>query len=78
MTSVKRVILKISGELFESENKNIDFDRYNSVARQIIEIISKTKIELAMVVGGGNIFRGREAGSEVDSKVDITWIVDEL
>lgn len=67
MTGVKRAILKISGELFESENNNIDFDRYDSVARQIIEIISSTKIELAMVVGGGNIFRGCEAKSEVDS-----------
>ena len=68
MVMVKRAILKISGELFGDENNHIDFEKYNNVAKQLVEISNKTKIQLAMVVGGGNIFRGRQA----DSKVDFT------
>ncbi len=66
MVKVKRAILKISGELFGDQNNHIDFQKYDSVAKQLVEITNKTKIQLAMVVGGGNIFRGREAESKVD------------
>lgn len=66
MTNIKRAILKLSGELFQDENENINFRRYNDVAKQLIEIQIETKIQLAVVVGGGNIFRGRQAASEVD------------
>lgn len=66
MTNIKRAILKLSGELFQDENENINFRRYNDVAKQLIEIQTETKIQLAVVVGGGNIFRGRQAASEVD------------
>lgn len=62
-----RYILKISGESFQSGNEDICFQKYDEVAKQILEIVDKTNIQLAMVVGGGNIFRGRERGSEVDS-----------
>jgi len=62
----KRLILKVSGELFASENEHICFPRYDEVARLIIEIVDKTGIQLAMVVGGGNIFRGRERAISVD------------
>lgn len=67
MVTVKRAILKISGELFGENGNHIDFEKYNNVAKQLIEIQTKTKIELALVVGGGNIFRGRQAESMVDS-----------
>ena len=66
MGIVERAILKLSGQLFESEGKQIDFEQYEVVARQIIEIREQTKVQLAMVVGGGNIFRGREASVGVD------------
>ncbi len=61
-----RAILKLSGELFQSKVRSIDFERYDIVAGQIIQIVSSTGIQLAIVVGGGNIFRGREATSKVD------------
>lgn len=67
MVMVKRAILKISGELFGDTENHIDFEKYNNVARQLIDIQNKTNIELALVVGGGNIFRGRQAESMVDS-----------
>jgi len=62
-----RYILKVSGELFSSKKDNISFHHYDVVARQIIKIVEKTGIQLAVVVGGGNIFRGRERAEYVDS-----------
>lgn len=66
MVKVERAILKLSDELFGKENNHIDFGSYDDVARQLIKIQKQTKIQLALVVGGGNIFRGRQAASEVD------------
>jgi uridylate kinase len=63
----KRVLLKITGELFaEKDDKGINFAAYESIASQIIKIWEKTKINLSIVVGGGNIFRGRERATHVD------------
>ena len=63
----KRVLLKLSGELFgENKGKGIDFNRFKEIASRITNIWKKTGIELAIVVGGGNIFRGRERASGVD------------
>lgn len=67
MSKPKRIILKISGELFQSDNNHINFKQYDTVSKQIIDIQSKTSAEIAIVVGGGNIFRGRQADSKVDS-----------
>lgn len=67
MTTIKRAILKLSGELFQDGNDNINFKRYDQVSKQLIEVQKQTGIQLAIVVGGGNIFRGREASSDVDS-----------
>lgn len=63
---VTRPILKLSGELFEGVNEPIDFNKYNSVAKQLIKIVNETHIQLAIVVGGGNIFRGRQREEYVD------------
>jgi uridylate kinase len=67
MTTIKRAILKLSGELFQDGDDNINFKRYDDVSKQLIKVQQQTGIELAVVVGGGNIFRGRQASSEVDS-----------
>ncbi|PIZ61374.1 UMP kinase [Candidatus Shapirobacteria bacterium CG_4_10_14_0_2_um_filter_40_12] len=66
MGRVRRAILKLSGELFGNKENHISFEKYNEVARQLVEIQKKTKIQLAVVVGGGNIFRGRKANHGVD------------
>jgi len=65
--SPKRVILKISGELFGQNGNNIDFEKYDSVSRRLIKIKDDSQAQITIVVGGGNIFRGREANSQVDS-----------
>lgn len=65
--SSERVILKISGELFGQNGDNIDFEKYDSVSRRLIKIKEDSQAQIAIVVGGGNIFRGRQANSQVDS-----------
>ena len=63
----KRVLLKLTGELFgEKGGHGINFKAFENIASQIIQIWEKTKIDLAVVIGGGNIFRGRERATEVD------------
>jgi len=54
----KRVLLKISGEAFCKEGSNgIDPDSLEWVAQEI-KSVADLKVELAIVVGGGNIVRG--------------------
>jgi uridylate kinase len=54
----KRILLKLSGEaLMGSQNYGIDIATAESVAREI-KAIQALGIEIAIVVGGGNIFRG--------------------
>jgi uridylate kinase len=62
MQTYKRVILKLSGEALAGEQGyGIDPTVIQSVAKQIKEIV-KLEVEVAVVVGGGNIWRGM-AGS---------------
>ena len=56
----KRVLLKLSGEVFAGEGKlGVDPDVVSDIARQIAEVV-KTKTEVAVVIGGGNYFRGAQ------------------
>jgi uridylate kinase len=56
----RRVMLKLSGEVLAGE-KGIGVDPYvvRLIARQIAEA-ARTGVQIAVVVGGGNYFRGRE------------------
>jgi uridylate kinase len=63
---MKRVILKISGEIFGDTTGNISFPQYSLVSKQLTKIVETTHIQLAIVIGGGNIFRGREADLGID------------
>lgn len=57
----KRILLKLSGEsLMGDKNFGIDNKRISSYAQQIKEI-HEMGIEIAIVIGGGNIFRGVQA-----------------
>ena len=56
----RRVLLKLSGEVFGGEKGiGVDIDVMRDVAKQIKDVI-KTGVQLAVVVGGGNYFRGAE------------------
>ena len=56
---MKRVLLKLSGEALAGEKKT-GFDEATviEVAKQIREI-SKEGLEIGIVIGGGNFWRGR-------------------
>lgn len=58
-TGYKRVMLKLGGEMFGGGQVGIDPDVVQNVARQIADV-SKTGVEVAVVIGGGNFFRGAE------------------
>lgn len=56
----KRVLLKLSGEALGDAKGNgpIDINKLNSLAKEIKEIYDQ-KVQLAIVVGAGNIWRGK-------------------
>lgn len=60
----KRVLLKLSGEsLMGKQGYGIDRERLDDYARQIAEVV-KGGVEIAIVIGGGNIFRGLQGASK--------------
>jgi len=59
----KRVILKLSGEAVQGDsNAPIDHDVLDFMARQVTRIVS-LGVQVAIVIGGGNIWRGEVASS---------------
>ena len=63
-----RVLLKLSGEAFAGEAGNsIDGATVTRLANEIVEARSELGVEMAVVVGGGNIWRGATgANSGID------------
>ena len=64
----KRVVLKLSGEAFADANGySIDGDVVFQVAREIVDVRQGMDVDIAVVVGGGNIWRGAKgAGVGMD------------
>ena len=61
MNKYKRILIKMSGEaLMGDSSYNIDLDIVSKLAISIKDII-ESKIEVSIVIGGGNIFRGLSA-----------------
>ena len=59
-SAYKRIVLKLSGEALQGKQTHgIDQSVLVSIARQIKEV-KNLKVEIAIVLGGGNIFRGQE------------------
>ena len=60
----KRVVLKLSGEALQGKQAHgIDAHVLASLASQIVEI-HRMKVEMALVLGGGNIFRGQSGTAD--------------
>ncbi len=56
----KRVLLKLSGEAFAGGGGlGVDPDTVQSIARQIADVV-RSGVEVAVVIGGGNYFRGTQ------------------
>ena len=63
-TVYKRILLKLSGEsLLGKQSFGIDPDVANFIAEEI-KSVSDLNVQIGIVVGGGNIFRGLEADSK--------------
>ena len=55
----RRVLLKLGGEMFGGGAVGVDPGVVETVARQIAEVVA-TGAQVAVVIGGGNFFRGEE------------------
>ena len=59
-----RVLLKLSGEsLAGAQGHGIDSQRLNDYVNQIADVV-RSGVEVAIVIGGGNIFRGMQGASK--------------
>ena len=57
-TQYKRVIVKVSGEALGVDGKLFSHEKFDETAQMLMEI-QATGVELAVVIGGGNVWRGR-------------------
>lgn len=66
----KRILLKLSGEVLAGEKgTGIDFSKVEEVCRRIKKCV-EMGVEVAIVVGGGNFWRGRSSGSMDRTRAD--------
>src|ERR1700709_2368385 len=69
MPRYQRILLKISGEaLTGSLTFGLDHDRVKSLATEVAEV-ARTGVQVGMVLGGGNIFRGVAAAARKMDRV---------
>ena len=69
MAGYKRILLKLSGEaLAGGASFGISADRVKELAREVAEV-AQTGIQIGVVVGGGNIFRGVAAAAQKMDRV---------
>ena len=61
MAQYKRVLIKLSGEALGDNGRLFDFEQIDRVAG-IIGQLHATGTEIAIVIGAGNIWRGRQGG----------------
>ncbi len=66
----KRVLLKLSGEsLAGKQGHGIDFDTVMEIVKPVRQLVDMG-VEVAIVVGGGNIWRGRSSGQMDRTRAD--------
>tara|TARA_B110000881_G_scaffold133502_1_gene117396 strand:- start:161 stop:826 length:666 start_codon:yes stop_codon:yes gene_type:complete len=68
MVSYRRILLKLSGEALKSDSNNIDPQMLKKVVT-IVQSALDLGVEIAIVVGGGNIYRGEALASEGMNKI---------
>ena len=70
----KRILLKLSGEALMGDNTHgIDPERIQLYCKEISSLV-KTGVEIAIVIGGGNIFRGVSAASKGIDRVQADYM----
>tara|TARA_B110000914_G_scaffold148331_1_gene130011 strand:+ start:249 stop:971 length:723 start_codon:yes stop_codon:yes gene_type:complete len=68
MVSYRRILLKLSGEALKSENNNIDPEKLKKVVT-IVQSALDLGVEIGIVIGGGNIYRGANLASDGMNKI---------
>ncbi|MCL2592561.1 MAG: UMP kinase [Defluviitaleaceae bacterium] len=62
----KRIVIKLSGEALSEDSVNIfDNQKISEIVSDILKVKNKG-VEISLVLGGGNILRGRSVSSETD------------
>lgn len=70
----KRIVLKLSGEaLAGNKGFGIDPETVEKIAKQVVEV-SKLGVEVAIVVGGGNIWRGLSGSAKGMDRVSADYM----
>ena len=70
----QRILLKLSGEaLMGNKSHGIDPERIDSYAKEIKKVFDE-KTEIAIVIGGGNIFRGISGASKGMDRVQADYM----
>ena len=64
----RRILLKLSGEALSKDgSRGVDPKALNDIAKEIAHLHKSTGCQLAIVIGGGNIWRGlRDGGGVID------------
>lgn len=70
MAVYKRILLKLSGEVLAGEQKHgFDFDVIGNVCSYVKKVVDEG-VQVGIVVGGGNFWRGRSSGSMDRTRAD--------
>ena len=79
MAKFKRILLKLSGEsLMGGQKYGIDTKRLNEYAQQIKEV-HDMGVQIGIVIGGGNIFRGLAVQEKASTESKATrWVCVQL
>lgn len=65
----KRVLLKLSGEAISGDGSIIDFDFLEKIAQTLVSL-AKDGVQIGVIIGAGNIWRGRSSGDMDRSTAD--------
>ena len=65
----KRILLKLSGEALSNKDGILDFDFISSVAEVLKKCVDEG-VEVGLIVGAGNIWRGRQGGEMNRARAD--------
>ena len=68
MVSYRRILLKLSGEALSNNSQNIDIEMLKKVVT-IVQSALDLGVEVAIVVGGGNLYRGATLAEEGMNKI---------
>lgn len=73
-TKYRRILLKLSGEVFGGERNGLNFAAIETIGQAIEEVRKNTNTQIAIVVGSGNLFRGRNVVGTAVDRITVDYI----